>query len=249
MTEHPVPPVPDSPTVQRSRWPVVAGVVCLLAGIGLAVGLVYRERHPTPPLPGDLAGEAQADLDRRNYRPLSGPLEALLNDPDYKSVPTQAHPLLGQPAPDFTLSDAATGAPWHLAEKLKDGPVVLVFYYGYICDHCVSQLFALNKDIEKFRELGATVVAVSVDPVEQTRERFKQYGAFEFAVLSDPANTTATRYGTYTPGPKNLDGNLMHGTFVIDRTGRMVWANRGDGPFTQNRTLLIEARRAGARPL
>ncbi len=32
-------------------------------------------------------------------------------------------------APDFTLPDA-TGAPWHLADALARGPVLLILYRG-----------------------------------------------------------------------------------------------------------------------
>ena len=35
----------------------------------------------------------------------------------------------------------------------------------------------------------------------------------------------------------------MHGTFVIDRQGKVIWTNRGDSPFTENRTLLHEIAR------
>ena len=251
MTDH-TDPLPSSAETQAAtstrwpRWAVTLGVRCLLAGTALAVGLLQRDRHRTTPERPDLAQEAQADLDRRNYKPLSEPLAALVNDPNYKPIPTQAHPLLGQPAPDFSLSDT-DGKPVSLSEKLKDGPVVLVFYYGYNCNHCVSQLFALSKDIDKFRELGVTVLAVSADPSDQTRERFKQYGAFGFPVLSDPSNAVAMKYGTYTPSAKTgEDGDLLHGTFVIDRSGRVVWANRGDGPFTENRTLLVELNKSDA---
>lgn len=228
-----------APAGHPRRLAVAVGLTCLLAGAAVAVSLLY-DRHPPEPAQPDLAQEVQADLDRRNYKPLSEPLAALLADPTYKPIPTQAHPLLGQPAPHFSLADT-DGKAVSLSERLKGGPVVLVFYYGYHCNHCVSQLFALNKDIEKFRELGATVLAVSADPSDQTRERFKQYGAFDFPVLSDPSNTVAAKYGTYTPSTKaGEDGDMLHGTFVIDREGRVVWANRGDGPFTENRTLLTE---------
>ncbi len=249
MNDHPE-PLPTSPAElssnpsRRSRWMMFLGASCVIAGILLAVSMFWRDRQQPTPEPTDLAQEARDDLERRNYRPLSGSLESLLADQTYKSVPTQAHPLLGQLAPDFTLSDT-DDKPVALSEKLKHGPVVLVFYYGYHCNHCVSQLFALNKDIEKFRELGATVLTVSADPSDQTRERFKQYGAFGFPVLSDPANAVAAKYGTYAPSKKpGEDGDLMHGTFVIDRTGRVLWTNRGEGPFTENRTLLVELHRA-----
>lgn len=36
--------------------------------------------------------------------------------------------------------------------------------------------------------------------------------------------------GTYTPSAKPGEyGDLLHGTFVIDRAARVVWANRGTG--------------------
>jgi len=244
MTDRTEPPVAGTtdtpaPAGHPRRLAVALGLACLLAGAGVTVSLL-RERHQPGPAQPDLAQEAQADLDRRNYKPLSEPLAALLADPTYNPIPTQAHALIGQPAPDFSLADT-DGKAVSLSERLKGGPVVLVFYYGYHCNHCVSQLFALNKDIEKFRELGATVLAVSADPSDQTRQRFKQYGAFGFPVLSDPSNAVAAKYGTYTPSAKPGEaGDLLHGTFVIDRSGRVVWANRGDGPFTENRTLLVE---------
>jgi peroxiredoxin len=39
-------------------------------------------------------------------------------------------PNLGETAPDFTLPDAA-GAPFHLAERCAERPLVLVFYRGH----------------------------------------------------------------------------------------------------------------------
>lgn len=225
----------------------------VIVSIAIALASYYTYRYLAAPVPAplaprrDLAQEARADLERRDFRPLSGPLETLLNDPKYVPLPTQAYTLLLQPAPEFALRDV-NGKEWTLAQTLKDGPVVLVFYYGYHCDHCVSQLFALNKDVEKFRELGVQVVAISADAPELTRERFKQYGAFHFPVLSDPGNKVAEKYETFTPSPKvGQEGDLLHGTFLIARTGKIVWANRGDVPFTENRTLLHEAARLEGR--
>ncbi len=231
----------------RAVWGPLA--VIGVALVGSLLTALYLRDQPTGPRADDrdLAREAKQDLERRNFRPLSGPLEALLSDLQYKPIPTQAHPLLGQPAPDFNLPDT-DGRAWALSEKVKEGPVVLVFYYGYHCNHCVSQLFGLHKDIAHFRELGAAVVAVSADPPELTRERYKKYGAFAFPVLSDAGNKVAQTYGTFAPSKKQgEDGDLLHGTFVIDRRGRIVWTNRGDEPFTENRTLLVELARCEDR--
>lgn len=224
-------------------------VIALLVG-GLIGFYVYRHAAAISEAPlkkRDFAQEARAFLEQRNFKPLSASLEALLADAKYEPIPTQAHSLLLQPAPEFTLADV-TGKTWTMSEQLKEGPVLLVFYYGYHCDHCVSQLFALDKDMPKFRELGVQVVAVSADPPELTRERFKQYGPFAFPVLSDPGNKIAQQYETYIPNPKDpQDGDLLHGTFIISRTGKVSWANRGEGPFTENRTLLHEVARSEGR--
>src|SRR5262249_13085079 len=131
--------------------------------------------------------------------------------------------------------------------RVGRGPVVLVFYYGYYCNHCVAQLFALHEDVKKFRELGAEVIAVSADPPELTRQRFERSGAFAFPVLADPGHKAAQRYGVFRPAAGNVPEELRHGTFVIGRDGRVHWAYRGSEPFTGNATLLYELARLEGR--
>ncbi len=212
----------------------------LLAAAGLLGWAGYRALYP-PDRGPDLAKEAEADLRRRGFTPLSGELAELVDDPSFEPQATQVHPLLGKAAPDFTLT-ASDDTPWALSAR-KAGPLVLVFYYGYTCDHCVSQLFGLNKDIGKLRELGADVVAVSPDPPALTRQRYRQYGAFAFTVLSDPDNTVAEAYGAYRRARDGKGGDPTHCTLLIGRDGKVFWANRGDEPFTDGRTLLVELAR------
>jgi thioredoxin-dependent peroxiredoxin len=161
-------------------------------------------------------------------------------------VKTHPHPLLGQPAPDFELTDHEQKI-WRLRERLDKGPVVLVFYYGYHCNHCVGQLFAVHADIAIFREMGAEVLAVSADPPEWTRARFKQYGEFAFPVLSDPGNKVAQLYGVFQPASGKTPEDLQHGTFVIGRDGIVHWTQYGYEPFTGNATLLYELARLEQR--
>lgn len=235
---------PSSAKLPRGQLVFVC--VLLLVGVGFLALAGYRAFNPPPAkAEPDLAQEAEKDLEKRGYEPLSESLERLLGDKAYKPIPTHAPRLLGERAPDFTLDDV-DGSPWSPGKG--EGPIVLVFYYGYTCNHCVSQLFGLNKDIEKFRELGARVVAVSPDTREKTKQQYAKYGAFDFPVLSDPGNKVAQLYGVFRPDPKGGDGDLMHGTFVIDRKGKIVWINAGDEPFTENRTLLVEIATAEGRP-
>jgi peroxiredoxin len=198
----------------------------------------------------NVAQEAFDYLRSKKPTPLSGSLHDLLADPKLRPVPTQAHPFVGRPAPAFTLVDP-DGKSWSLQDLLADGPVVVIFYYGYYCNHCVSQLFDVNEDIERFRELGAHVVAISADPPAETRARFKLYGSFRFPVLSDPGNQVAEEYFVYQPShPGKEDAMLSHGTFLINRAGKLVWANTGPEPFADNRSLLYElAKMEGKLPV
>ncbi|MBS0206452.1 MAG: redoxin domain-containing protein [Planctomycetes bacterium] len=202
----------------------------------LAYGLV-----PT----GHLANDARAYLRSEKSRPLVQPLHEILKDTAFKPQESQDLPLLGQPAPKFELSDDQ-GTIVSLQGTLKDAPVVLVFYYGYHCNHCVGQLFGLNEDLRRFVELGTQVVAISADPPELTAKRFAEYGRFDFPVLSDPDNKVAQAYGVFQPEADGKPEVKKHGTFVIDSDGTVLWCNVGNKPFLDNQTLLtVIARQHG----
>jgi thioredoxin-dependent peroxiredoxin len=157
----------------------------------------------------------------------------------------QPNPLVGTTAPDFELSDTE-GHRVALRNLRRTGPVIVVFYYGYYCSHCVAQLFALEEDLPKFAEHGVHIVALSADPPETTAARFRQYGHFHFPVLSDRDNKVAEQYGVYTPAVDDRDEDLKHGTFVVDTSGRIVWSNTGSQPFVDN-GLLLKLAQASAR--
>ncbi len=194
-------------------------------------------------LPADLAASAKAYVRGKDKRPLSEPLARLLADPDHPDVPTQPHPLLGKQAIAFDLLDH-TGSPRQIGLLLGNKPVVLVFYYGYHCPHCVAQLFALNEDVSLFRELGGEVVAVSADPPEKTASQMARHGGFHFAVLSDPDNRVAQTYGVYKPAAGEEPESLAHATFLIGADGAVAWVNLGSEPFLDNKTLLRRLARA-----
>ncbi|QDU30272.1 Putative peroxiredoxin bcp [Anatilimnocola aggregata] len=219
----------------------------LLIGCGIAfmVALALKPRW-TSRLHPNVAAEARRFLREKNVRPLSEDLQAILANSADESLPTQQHPLLGNLAPDFTLNDDR-GDATNLQRCLEHGPVVLVFYYGYHCNHCVGQLFAVNDDLAMFQELDATIIAISADPVEETQARYAEYGRFGFTVLSDPGKQIAAQYGVFKPPVSNNPEELVHATFVITANGQITWCNFGDKPFTDNRTLLIEVARVSGR--
>jgi peroxiredoxin len=197
----------------------------------------------------DLATKAQASLREQKETPLSEPLAKILEDQSFTPILSQDHFLLEQPAIDFSLCDERKSA-IQLQQVSAGKPVILVFYYGYYCSHCVSQLFGIQEDLHLFRELGAEVVAISADPPELTAERFEEFGRFDFPVVSDPDYAVARKYGVYSQQSGDSERTLVHGTFLIDAQGIIHWVHRGPEPFVDNKTLLVEiAKRKLATPV
>ncbi len=234
--------------VRGLPWWRIGLVACLgLVGLSYAGWIVLHSREPDRDAGSrDVAQQAKDYLREQKFEPLSAPLAELIAHPKEFLVKTQGHPLLGEKAPPLELSDHRE-RPWQLAHQLEKGPVVLVFYYGYFCNHCVAQLFALHADIALFHELGAEVVAISPDSPQTTRERFRKYGEFSFPVLADPDHKIAQQYGVFTKGKDGQPDDLEHATFVIGRDGTVAWTQHGDTPFTGNRTLLYELARVEGR--
>ncbi len=187
---------------------------------------------------GHVANDARAYLHKVGKTDLSEGLVSILSDRSLSPVPTMEHPLLNQPAPEFQLRNV-DGQLQSLTEISGGGPVIVVFYYGYGCSHCVAQLFGLNDDWRHFEELGVQIVAISSDLPEHTAEKYKEYGQFDFAVLSDPDNAVAQQYGTYTPKEGEQGEVQLHGTFLVTPEGQVVWANTGHQPFIDNKSLLL----------
>jgi peroxiredoxin Q/BCP len=234
-----------APTVKPRvpRGPLFFCLTLMLVGLGF-IGIAVRH-YLVPPEP-DLPAKARALLLRQNQQPLSEPLAKILAEAENNHFPSYEHPLVGKPAPDFTRPDV-DGQPWSLKQALVKGPVVVVFYYGYYCDHCVSQLFGLKQDYQHFRELGAEVVALSADSSATTREKYKQFEAFPFPVLWDDGNRVAEAYGVFKPAHDTVGEELLHGTFVIGQDGIVTWAAFATTPFGRNDTLLHEIARLTGR--
>lgn len=213
------------------KWKLLVGSIAFLA-VAAMLGFLYPY-FASEDAPVEGRKEDAVDRLAKEYAK-SAPSQALdeiLAQPDV--IPSHAHPLLGQPAPDFSLLDT-DDRPRRMQEIRQGRAMLLIFYYGYYCDHCVRQLFDVRRDREAFACLDVRMAAVSADPAEETRRRFAKYGPFDFPVLSDPDNQTAQKYAVMR------GGLIRHGTFLIDRGGTVRWVNVGDAPFRRNTALLTQ---------
>lgn len=147
----------------------------------------------------------------------------------------------GAKAPNFELPDAH-GRNFILADRLAQGPVVLVFFRGRWCPYCIAQLEELEQARPEFEQAGATLAALSPQKGQHTGFTAEQHH-LRFPVLSDAGNQVARQYGIAWKLPDYLVAhyrgvfvNLEHAnaskdwelpvpaTFVIAPDSTIVWA-------------------------
>ncbi|MFJ3486499.1 peroxiredoxin-like family protein [Pseudomonas sp. NPDC090202] len=100
---------------------------------------------------------------------------------------------VGDKAPVFTLNDP-DGNPVSSAELLAKGPLVISFYRGVWCPYCNMELQALEETLPQYRELGASLVAISPQTRVNSRKSVRQNG-LSFPILSDSKSQVAEAFG------------------------------------------------------
>ena len=146
----------------------------------------------------------------------------------------------GAYAPDFTLSNGKEDVT--LSEKLKEGPVVLVFYRGEWCPYCNKYMSALNDSLSHISAAGAQVIAVTPE-IGEYAESMMAENDLNFNVLSADGSSVLTDYDLlfrvtkrYTKKIKVMlrtdlaevnnqeDVQLpVPAVFVISKSGKVTW--------------------------
>ena len=109
---------------------------------------------------------------------------------------------VGEKAPDFVLNNAF-GKSISLKEKLREGPVVLVFYRGAWCPFCNMHLHALQENLPEFKKYGAQLITITPQTPDKSVEQLKEKG-YPFEVLSDLDSKVMKDYKLYFELPADL---------------------------------------------
>lgn len=127
----------------------------------------------------------------------------------------------------------------------NDGqPKLIVFFLGFGCAHCVAQLKDLDPKTEQFRSAGIEVISIGTDSLDQVRAA--QQASIEngidplhFDVLCDPDGKVFKEWQAWDL----ISDEALHGTFLVDGTGRVLWRDISERPFEESQWLLAECKR------
>lgn len=143
----------------------------------------------------------------------------------------------GDPAPDFTLpgtDGTPAGHRDYTLDTYRGTPVVLVFYPADNSPVCTVQLTRYTNDIAEFGRVGAQVLALSPQSVDQHDEFARAHGGFAFPMLADADKTVGESYGVLGPL-----GFYRRSIFVIDPAGVIRFAHRSVTSLTFQPTATI----------
>jgi peroxiredoxin len=132
---------------------------------------------------------------------------------------------VGAQAPDFVLKDQ-NNQEVRLSDFRGAKKVLLVFYPLAFTGTCQGELCSVRDNLGDFANDEVQVLTVSVDSPYSHKVWANQQG-YEFPLLADfwPHGGVAQAYGVFNPEK----GFANRGTFVIDKTGTVVFAEM-NGP-------------------
>jgi peroxiredoxin len=124
-------------------------------------------------------------------------------------------PLVGDLAPDFTLSNQ-NGEPVTLSDFRGKKNVVLVFYPMSFTGICTGELCEIRDNIAVFQDANVELLAISID-TKYVQKKFADEEGYKFSVLSDfwPHGAVAKEYGVFI----EETGFANRATFVINKDG------------------------------
>lgn len=128
----------------------------------------------------------------------------------------------GTKAPDFTTQGALAGKPFrlHLAEQLRNGPVVLYFYPKAFTQGCTLEAHAFSEAADDFRKAGARVIGMSADDF-QTLSKFSVEHCRNAFPVATATPATIKAYDVVLAQKPELSDRT---SYVIAPDGRIIYA-------------------------
>ncbi|MBT8231485.1 MAG: redoxin domain-containing protein [Saprospiraceae bacterium] len=139
---------------------------------------------------------------------------------------------IGNIAPAFSLKN--TDLKDISLEDYNGRNVVILFFPLAFTSTCTEELCHMRDNINKYNDLDAQVLAISVDS-PFTLKKYKEENALNFPVLSDFNKEVSQKYGAfYANFVLGLKGVAKRAVFIVDKNGMLQYSevleNAGDLP-------------------
>ncbi len=149
--------------------------------------------------------------------------------------PFRWHPYL---APDFVVK--STNDQDVRLKQFNDKPTLIIFYLGFGCLHCVEQLHAFSPRASEFRNAGIEIIAISSEELGSLNSALTTYSKpLEIPLHADPGLTAFKAYRCFD----DFEQQPLHGAFLVDTAGRVLWQDISYDPFMDVDFVLSEAQR------
>ncbi len=203
---------------------------------------------------------ARADLDVRPFARLEPIQKALGLPDDWREILSPPADIGERPAlddlgpfrwappvaPEWTL-EGRLGQRVSLADY-NGRAVVVIFYLGAGCLHCVEQLDHFAPKTEEFRRAGLDLVAISTEDVPTLTKAlvsFEEAGKnIPFPLVANGSLDVFKAYRCYD----DFEKVPLHGTFLIDAAKRIRWHDISYEPFDDPDFVIEEATRLLGEP-
>ncbi len=143
-------------------------------------------------------------------------------------------------APGWNLQTARSGQ--RQLSDYRGKPLLLLFYLGYGCAHCVEQLNEMKPRVREFADQGVAIAAVSTESLPELRDSLDKselLGDISFPLFSNADLSVFKEYRAFD----DFENTPLHGAFLIDGKSFVLWQDISYEPFTDIDFLLKESRR------
>ncbi len=127
------------------------------------------------------------------------------------------------------------------SQEFADKPTVYLFFLGSGCLHCTEQLQKFTAKYNEWQQLGVNVVGVSTDDVTKLQTAVKNFQPQQipFPLVSDSSLAAFKTWRCHD----DFENTPLHGTYLVDATGRLRWWDISHEPFMDVDFLLQETPR------
>lgn len=138
----------------------------------------------------------------------------------------------GDVAPEFTLKNYNIEQV-SLSDYKGKKNVVILFFPLVNTAVCEKELCSTRDSMTKYNDLNAEVLAISVDSPFAHKLWAEKHG-FNFQILSDFNKEVAPKYeafyDVFVPGKLDMNGVAKRSAFVVDKEGKIAYAEVLESP-------------------